>query len=279
VTYIKTIAAIIILFGSTNASLASNVIECASQSGDYSDNAYDADSTACHKTPQWQRLGSKWSKDYSNNPNSSKKSLTESNSSTNDGVSWLTSSDDGATWLENGELVAGDQVQFQFDVTRAVTGNHQYDLLKSWVDWENDGWDEDDVIINERWYKNVDSDGVVQTEDALLNKTTDGNENSWNNDLNAWNSDDTGATFFSTAYIIPETLTEILIRARVVCENSLAKYSDNYNLMSWGYQDQGEVEDYQLSVASKKPNPIPEPSTLLIFAIGLITLASKRKRV
>ena len=71
---------------------------------------------------------------------------------------------------------------------------------------------------------------------------------------------------------------DIWLRARVVCSTSLGLYSDNMNLIATGYQHQGEVEDYKLTVVARAPAaPVPEPATLFIFALGLLSLAANRK--
>jgi len=291
--YVNTIATSIIFLGFSNLSLAStsNVVDCSTRTNsvDYG-NATNQEASACHDTAYWQRLGETWNAD---SPTTS-----ETNLATNDGVSWITSSDGGSTWVDNGELSAGGLVKFQFDVTRATMGNHKYDLLKSWVDWDQDGaWSEDEIIINEKWWKNEDSEGVVTrgSQSGTLNKNndlstwtqlgTDGSQNrrdnTWKSSENRWrksifNSNDTAATFFSDVITIPvlDTLNEIWLRARVVCENSLEQYADGMNLIATGYQNQGEVEDYKLVAKSAS---VPEPSTLFIFAIGLFALATRRK--
>lgn len=305
---IKILAASILLLGFSNLSSAGQVVSCDTAASwnngtfdlDYG-NATDQASSACHNTQAWQKLGTDWNSDT---PTSSETDL-----STNDGVSWKTSSDGGNTWgNENGEFTAGDLVQFQFDVTRAATGNHKYDLLKSWVDWNQDGlWDESEDIISQKWWKNEDSEGNATSgsQNRTLNKNNDlstwkdlgtangeGSQNRannwWKSSEDRWrrsifNSNDTTATFFSAAVEIPvlDALKDIWLRARVVCENSLQQYAESMNLISTGYQHQGEVEDYQLTIAKAAkppgPVPVPEPSTLLIFAIGLLALRAQRQ--
>jgi len=296
---VNILATSIILLGFSNFTLAStsNVVDCSTRTNtvDYG-NATNQESSACHDTAYWQRLGETW--------NSDSPSTAETNLATNDGVSWITSADGGTTWVENGELTAGGLVKFQFDVTRATTGNHKYDLLKSWVDWDQDGaWSESEAIISQKWWKNENSEGVATNDSQSgtldtnwdLTKWNDlgtqgstnrnGNtwESSWNNGNGRWhkeifNSNDTTATFFSDEISIPvlDTLKDVWLRARVVCENSLEKYADGMNMIATGYQDQGEVEDYKLTIANKTVD-VPEPSTLFIFALGLFTLATRRR--
>ena len=291
---IKLVTTSIVLLGFSNVAFATTKVQnCISQSGDYSNNAYDVNTTACNKTAQWQRLGTAWNADTS--------ARTETNTSTDDGVSWETLIN--GNWETNGELVAGNSVRFVFDVTRSTVGNHKYDELKSWVDWNQDGiWDESEDIINERWWKNKDSEGNIQNYHDLSsservynwggsNYRGDGTVN-WDlydnvnssSYIGSINSVDTTATFTSGIFSIPDTLTEIWLRARVVCENSLQNYSDGMNLLSYGYQDQGEVEDYKLAVKTNGGGggggavPVPEPSTLFIFAIALFAFASSHRK-
>ena len=285
---IKIVATSIVLLGFSNLTFATNgtttkVVDCSTitNSVDYG-NATGQTASACHDTPYWQRLGKTWNSDTTK--------AEETNISTNDGVSWVTSADGGTTWVDNGELTSGGLVKFQFDVTRAMTGNHKYDLLKSWVDWNQDGsWDESEDIITKKWWKHQDSDGNRQywndLDQGLVDNNWDNNtdrEGTWNYDLGKLNSQDTEGTFFSDILTIPvlDSLKDIWMRARVVCENSLQSYSDGMNLIATGYQHQGEVEDYKLAVAKTSgPIGVPEPSTLLIFSIGLFTLAARRKKI
>lgn len=278
--YIKVLAASLLL-GLSNYSLAisTNVVDCSSKSQNGLDygNATGQASSACHDTDQWQKLGNTW------NPDSP--STTETNPATNDGVSWTTSADNGQTWVDNGELTSEGLVVFQFDVTRATVGNHKYDLLKSWVDWDQNGaWSEDETIIAKEWWKDLDSEGVQQA--PLIIDNNGGGDGTKNWDLSnyrsedVFNSQDTSATFFTEAITIPalDTLKDIWLRARVVCENSLEHYADEMNLISTGYQHQGEVEDYKLVIAKKvTTTDVPEPSILIIFMLGLIALISKKK--
>ncbi|NQY86782.1 MAG: PEP-CTERM sorting domain-containing protein [Colwellia sp.] len=297
---IKAVVASVILLSFSNLTFATstNVKECSTRtSGQYDyGNATGQEGSACHKSNYWQRLGAKSNKEKVNK--AQEKDLT-----TNDGVSWKTSSD-GVTWSEYGtsaEFTSGGLVQFQFNMTRATTGNHKYDQLKSWVDWDQNGtWEEDETIIAQKWWKNEDSEGNIATSgdtnwdltkwgDLGTEGSTKSNNNvwmsTWNNGNGRWkdeihNSSVTKATFFSEVQTIPvlDILSDIWLRARVVCENSLETLSDGMNLIATGYQNQGEVEDYKLTIAQKiSPVTVPEPSTLFIFAMGFLTLFTRKK--
>jgi len=299
---IKIIATSILLLGFLNTALAGSVVSCSTKSGSYDyGNATGQESSACHSTDQWQKLGSNWNKETRND------ALNTPDSSSNDGVTWRTSTD-GVNWTDynnTGQLTSGGYVQFQFEVTRSIVGNHKYDQLESWIDWNQDGdWDDRQYrnqnpnrerIIAEKWWKHKDSEGNVQKSKNLdpskvidnYNSRKDGTKN-W--DLSDWkgrtiyNSQDTTAMFTTSEMQIPifDTLTEVWLRARIVCENSLEHYSDGMNLIATGFQDQGEVEDYKLTIArkpKKPPTEVPEPSTIFIFAIALIALGTQRKKL
>lgn len=282
--YIKSIAASIILLGFSSLASATTCASKSSTSLDYG-NATGQEASACHSSNYWQRLGTESTRGDDG---------VEQNASDNDGVSWKTSSDGGTTWDDNGELTSGGLVQFQFDVTRATSGNHKYDQLKSWVDWNQDGsWTEDETIISEKWYKDKDSqtdttsqlysdlNNVDRNWDRWGNYDSGNTEGSYNWDLRKWNSDVTTQTFFSSIITLDilTPLTEIWLRARVVCENSLDNHTNDMILLATGFHDQGEVEDYKLTVAKalKPITSVPEPSTLLIFTIALLGFTARRK--
>ena len=285
------------------ATVTTNVKSCDNQSwytNDYGDapSTYEPDvnnnnGRACHDTAEWQRLGNDWDTD----------SITSYSDDGDDGVSWATSSDGGDTWTDystDNELTQGDLVSFKFDFTRATYGNHEFDLLKAWVDWDQSGSfindsnasglssfeSSSDVIIEETWYKNVDSEGNYEGDwDGYYSHyhNTWVTNQDWNNDLNTYNSMDTSGTYFAELTVPLNAATgETWMRARVVCENSLQSHSDQYNLLATGYQDQGEVEDYKLVVKAKSTTPevtpeVPEPSSLLVFAAGLLGLVAKNR--
>lgn len=132
--------------------------------------------------------------------------------------------------------------------------------MKSWIDWNQDGsLSEDEVIIEEKWAKD-EQHGSMQSSPIYkkgpkkgLYKDNDlnsgGHESIWNNDLKANNNLDIKAFFKSEVFEIPTNISEIWLRARVVCENSLTNHadpltsgSDDWNLVSYVYQDLGEPD-------------------------------------
>lgn len=268
------IAALFVI-GFSGFSQAGTVISCVDKSNAHKMNGYssnydygDAPSSygvACHDTDRWQNLGNDWDVDSATN-------VVDSDNTTDDGVSWRTSSDGGNTWSDwssDQVLRQGDQVEFKFEVTRSNDGGHEYDELKAWVDWNQDSnWDNaSEVVEQEVWNKNEAPDGTLDTSSPH-----------YNGDLGTNNSNITFATFYETLNIpLDAVLGDTWMRARVVCENSLSQYSVNHVLDATGYQHQGEVEDYKLTVVAKAVS-VPEPSTLFIFALSLIGLAVKRRK-
>ncbi len=81
----------------------------------------DSYGTAPHKTKKWQELATY---DADNN-------LVDEY-----GVSW--SVDGGDTWGRD-DLMVGQTVSFKYDVHKKNVGTHYVDLLKSCVDWDQDG--------------------------------------------------------------------------------------------------------------------------------------------
>jgi hypothetical protein len=98
---------------------------------------------ARHVTGEWQRLGVLWDNESGQ--------LTVDNDDSDDGVRWTT--DGGSTY--GGDLIRGQEVTFEFDMRRAPYGNHDYDQIKVWIDWDGDTvWhNEDEIILGEKWDK------------------------------------------------------------------------------------------------------------------------------
>jgi hypothetical protein len=285
----KYLAITVTLLCFSNVSFASSVVSCGSGTYDYGDATVSIDGTtygeACHDTNRWQQLGTSdggelegdtgdtSDADNENNGWTGEKS-NESVDSGDNGVSWKVQNIDG-TWpstFNSGELTPGAKVEFQFVVTRSNEGNHKFDQLKAWTDWNGDGvFDESESIIDKKWMKNRDSNNVKN-----------GNGSS-NTDLNTNNNTDT-QRIYTTNFTVPSNavIGDTWMRARVICENSLTTYDRNNRIFhATGYYHQGEVEDYKVAINSKAgdgPTPVPEPTTLLVFGSALIGLVLSRKK-
>lgn len=251
---------------------------------------------ATHKNPTWQRLGTEWDSEWRHK-----------NKDTDDGVTWSVKQDNGSwsAFSNTEEFEAGDEVQFNFDMTRSIAGdNHYYDQLKAWVDWDQDGqWSEDEELISEIWYKWHDAtdeiDATPSTDQnsmltGLVNdasayrqsvytelSTSDISSELANNEI-IYNSNDLSRTYSVTTTIPTDAaLGDIWLRARVSCSESI--YSDgngNHTLDPTGYYFQGEVEDYLLTInkSEKPPTDIPEPATLGILLSGLGLIAFRQRK-
>ncbi len=154
-----------------------------------------------HSTGNWQMLGQLWDAEPS----------PKVVDTSDDGVSWST---DGGLTYGHGDVVQGQTVAFRFDVWRSLTGTHQYDQLKAWVDWDGDkAWNNlNERIIAGQWSTSDDP--------GVQNK------------------------FFYATAIVPETaaLGITWLRARVSDDYSEANPYDNL----W----QGEVEDWSMNVTA-----------------------------
>jgi hypothetical protein len=275
-----TIATIFLCF--SNISSAASVISCGTGTYDYGDADVSHNGTqygeACHDTNRWQQLGGSGRDnplegDSGNASNTENKGWSDEQSQNNtdtgdNGVKWRVQNLDGS-WPEKysrGELTAGVNVQFRFTVKRSNEGNHEFDQLKAWSDWNGNGIFEDsENLIDEKWYKNRNTN-----DDLVANS---GNSNS---NLGTDNNKDTWRKYYSSKDItvpVNAVIGDTWMRARIICENSLVAEND-FTLSSIGYYHQGEVEDYKVAI-----NQVPEPTTLLVFGSALIGLLLNRKKM
>ena len=207
---------------------------------------------------------------------------------TDNGVHWRTSSDGGLTWgaYGNADLTQGDTVEYRFGVARSTDGTHEYDRLKVWADWnKNEEFDNDasEILYQKDWALNEDSNGNAT--DAQSNPSV--NNGKKNNDLsnlashNVYNSSQY-YSYFTQQVIIPiDALTgDTWLRARIVCENAITERHGHGSstMLATGYYNQGETEDYKIKIVAKVVD-VPEPSSLLLFAIGLLGITAARKKL
>ena len=293
-TFTKYVAITITLLCFSHVSFAGSVKTCAEKTGSTQDFGDATESSkggtygqACHETNAWQQLGSAGVDGIINETNDVKsankgwnagatqdKDTNKRNKDTGDnGVRQRVANDDGtfSGKYRQPELTQGQAVQFKFTVTRSDEGNHKFDDLKVWVDWNGqDGFNNNDIgksgseiLYNAQWYKHQDKKDY-----------TNSNSGNANSDLSVDNNKDTYRRYIlETAIPLDAMIGDTWMRARIVCENSLNSYSEDMNLLATGYQDQGEVEDYKLTI-----NQVPEPTTILVFGSALIGLVLSRKK-
>ena len=207
---------------------------------------------------------------------------------TDNGVHWRTSSDGGITWSDygNGDITQGDTVEYRFGVARSTDGTHEYDRLKVWADWnKNEVFDNDasEILYEKDWALHEDSNGNAT--DASSNASV--NNGRKNYDLsnlanhNVYNSSQYFSYFTQQVTIPIDALTgDTWLRARIVCENAITErhgYGSS-TMLATGYYNQGETEDYKIKIIAKVVD-VPEPSTLLVFAIGLLGITVGRKKL
>lgn len=288
---------IFVLLACANDAFAGAAVSCEnkgnSSNWDYSD-AGNGYGVACHQTDYWQRLGDNWDTDVSGDAD-----VVGSDDPTDDGVTWRTSSDGGLTWTDfnsTNTVAQGDLVEFRYEFNRINGGWHLYDELKSWIDWDQStSWDNDDEVIeNVRWYKDQDSND----QDLWINHYGSyyyANNHSayknfcqnygykWNGDAKKCNSNDLSRVYIKQVEVpLTAALGETWLRARVVCENSLTNYSNGMLLDSTGFHDQGEVEDYAITITAKRPPTsvvVSEPAGIALFSSTLMLLGMRRRKL
>ncbi len=167
-------------------------------------------------------------------------------------LGYINGVDDGVSWSVNGsdfgttaDLIIGQEVTFQFNFWQ---GNNyrqpdSYDQLHAVFDWNQDFyWDDSEVII----YEQIDTlaYGLPIDDFSMARYIT-----------------------FETSFLVPDTMSvgSTWLRSRVHCLHT--PYPD---LIPYGFLNQGETEDYKLSIAQA---PVPEPSTIILLFAGLVILA------
>lgn len=193
---------------------------------------------ASHQDASWQRLGSQW--DAESGP--------KAVDTSDDGVYW--SVDNGVTWGHE-NITAGQKVTFRFDMYKEKWGRHDFDAIKVWIDFNNDKdfTDAGEIILASQWNFKSEQGYAYGDGFAGISKS------------------------FYTDVFMPTstTLTDYWLRAQVVCSADIR--GDLGKLTPTGHWYQGEVEDWNITA-----NPVPEPSTMILFIAGLAGVVFIRRR-
>ncbi|WLQ12494.1 GEVED domain-containing protein [Hahella aquimaris] len=180
------------------------------------------------------------------------------------GVSWTT--DGGASWGRN-DLTVGQTVQFKFSVHKKNVGTHYADLMKAWIDWDQNGvFDASDEIAYGE-HKLTDFEPVLGMWQAPTNPDF---------------------SFFSSEYTLTNAdVGDFWLRSIVTCSHSITnmyggtwndqwktEYTGSYEdrMTPTGHYYQGETEEWKISVHS-----VPEPTTFALLGLGLIGLVARKR--
>ncbi len=202
--------------------------------------AQEASQIGWAEDPRWQMLGDSWGDA--------------------DGVSWAVLDNDGNPGVFGNETIhVGDQVVFKFDMYKTLYGTHDFDALRAWIDWDQDGFSWADIA----------SDMILQDQLSF------NSSHLYSDDPYAWGwmgslyYANLAQSFLSPVISFTET-GDFDLLARVLCSDDLA--GDWNNLTPWANgMYQGEVEIYTIHV-------VPLPSALLLFGGGVISLGFFRRK-
>lgn len=226
-------------------------------------NTHDAGKTSIN-SPTWgtidyttfTKYGTPSNLDYSDAP--SPYSQTGNDKGQWQGLGVSNGIDDGVRWSVGGsdfgttaDLIRGEDVTFKFLFWQSNNGRHTYDQIFAAFDFGQDGgWSQSgDTIL----YDKIDT-----INDRLLADDVDKSLSRY--------------LEFTVSFEVPESMTigTTWLRARAHCNHFLFG-----EITADNWINQGETEDYKLNIVN---NPVPEPTTMLLFGTGITGLIAARRK-